>query len=116
MRDTDVSTAPRRVLVAIDGSLDSRRVAETGIRIAKQNRSSLFLLHVKELPVGLVGGEFNAESRAAEHAREADVGNVIEGIISSAHKEGVEARKVIKEHEKSGPALSWTTQMMREST
>jgi nucleotide-binding universal stress UspA family protein len=93
--------APRRILVAVDGSADSERAAKYAILTAKSNRSTLILLHVKELPVELVGGEVSAESKPAEQEQEGNAEKVVDDLLTLAEREGVEARKVIMEREKS---------------
>jgi len=101
MNNAQNSPAPQRVLVAVDGSDDARKAANAAIRIAKYNKSTLTVLHVRELPVAFVGGEVTVESRAADESYEADVEKVIDGAVRSAQAKGVKAQKVIKEHEKS---------------
>ena len=93
--------APQRVLVAVDGSDESKKAAKAAIRIAKYNKSTLTVLHIRELPVGFADSEVIAESKATEESHESDVEKVIDDLVRSAQTEGVKANKVIRQHEKS---------------
>ncbi len=87
-RGNDRQTSFVRVVVAIDGSVNGKKAADTAIEIAKRFGSQLFILHV--IPTisyhsEKLQGEFvNVMKRDAE--------GLIEKTISQAKREGLKVR------------------------
>jgi nucleotide-binding universal stress UspA family protein len=91
----------QRVLVAIAMSGEAKRVAATAIRASKSGDSVLTVFHVRELSAGLAGGEVEVESKEEADKERSEVERMFDDILLSAEKQGVKAKKVIKDHEKS---------------
>jgi len=65
---------PKKILAAVDGSESSMKAAETAARIASDTGAELTILHVLELPVMSMTGEFYVpvDKLEAEARREAE--------------------------------------------
>ena len=85
----------RRILVAFDGSEDSKRAVKAACALAKRLESSVILLHVFSVPVYAYGGPagvpaISVESLEGTAKRQATT--MVESGLELARSEGIEAK------------------------
>ena len=87
----------RRILVAVDGSQNGERAAETAIQFAKDYAAELIVLRVLKAPVSYFPATptgSGGPSVIREYLRyaEKDAREYVDGMVAKAREEGVEAR------------------------
>jgi EmrB/QacA subfamily drug resistance transporter len=101
----------RRILVAVDGSQNGERAAETAIRFAKDYAAELIVLRVVKTPVSYVPATPTGSGGASvirEYYLDAekDAREYVDGMVAKARMEGVEARgEVVKTTESPATAI-----------
>jgi nucleotide-binding universal stress UspA family protein len=92
-----MTSAYRRILVAVDGSEASKNGLREALRLAKSERAALVVLHVVSdfyVYAGLEGAGMNADVFGAlrEGGRK-----LLAGAAATAKKQGVKAKTVLRE-------------------
>jgi nucleotide-binding universal stress UspA family protein len=100
---TSAAPSLQRILVAIDGSENSRRAAGAAIDLAKKNGANLFILSVIPTPVytettvqGVAAMGADVKTYVDKAKSEAEA--LIQGQVAKAEKEGIKVRGEIVEN------------------
>jgi len=91
-----------RIVVAVDGSQNSKRAAEVAVDMASRSNASLFVISVisstvyTEAPPGMVAGGA-APSHMIDRAK-TEAGTFVQEVVTKAEQQGVKVRGEIVEN------------------